>query len=539
MNQPLEHDPQFRQATQLHAAGRLPEALRAYQALITSRPGNPILLFHMGRALRDARQPHAAIQAFGQALRAAPGNPRIHELLGMTLLNVGHVHAAIQHLETALPSQPGSVNIRVHLATAHRLAGNLDQALELFDGILRDEPGNLSCAAGKADILETLRRHDEAVAIIDPLITSSPNSFHVVETFARLARADGRQQEAVKAIETYFQSGPRQDLPLLARLRTTQGQLLEDLGRFDEAFETYAAARKLLAMRFDPDAHVRLVSGIIEVFTPQRIEQLKAFGAASSRPVLIVGMPRSGTSLCEEILACHPDVFGAGELPFLQRFSEQFHFFTSGAASSPGTPGPGAPKPGDAYPGAVARLTAEQARNLAEFYERHMAEKAPPDAKRVIDKFPGNYLHLGLFAILFPHGRIIHLRRHPLDVAISCFGNMLIGPFSWAGTLENIALAYRQYRRIMDHWRSCLGPQVLDVVYEDLVTDTQPQVRRILDFLELPWDERCLRFHESRRAVRTPSRDQVRRPMNNSSIGRWRRFEHHLAPLKTELSEFL
>ncbi len=488
-------------------------------------------------------RPQHALQAFFNALRLAPQNPITLEFLGMTQVNVGHTNAAIETLGIALKSQPDSVNIKLHLATAYRLAGRLEDAIAMYGAILASDPANAMAAAGKADALQTVGRHAEATELLAPFLQESKRlNFHVAETAMRLAQVEGRHADAVNIVERYLASGQKQDAMQESRLRMGLGQSLEKTGAHEEAWRRYTEGKSILGLRFDAAEWEKYVERIIMTFSKESIQKASVHGLATSRPVLVVGMPRSGTSLTEEILAVHPDVFGAGELARLQRTAEHLEAFANPPPpSKPGEAPPRvkAPTPANAYPQGFLLLSGEEIHRLAEGHAKYLDSLAPPQAKYVIDKFPGNFMHLGLFAALFPNGKIIHLARQPLDTCVSCYANALMSPFDWAGTLTNIAVAYRGYRRIMEHWRATLGGMILEVQYEVLAEQGESEVRRMLEFLELPWHDGCMRFFESTRAVRTPSRDQVRRPLNQASVGRWRRFERHLGPAKDILGPLL
>ena len=224
-------------------------------------------------------------------------------------------------------------------------------------------------------------------------------------------------------------------------------------------------------------------------------------------------MPRSGTSLVEQVLSSHPDCYGAGELLTLSQIAMEMGHRLGGR-----------------WPTALANLTPEVANEFSGRYLDHINTLAP-DAKRVVDKLPHNFKYIGLMSVLFPGARVIHCIRNPLDVCVSNYGTQLSPIHTWRPRLETLAHAYNQYRSVMEHWRSEATIPILDVVYEDTIADVEKQARRIVDFVGLPWDEQCLKFYEHSRAVRTASTDQVRQPIYQSSKERWRRYEKHLGPL--------
>jgi hypothetical protein len=272
-------------------------------------------------------------------------------------------------------------------------------------------------------------------------------------------------------------------------------------------------------MAFDPCAHQAGVDQLIRTFDAVYFRRVRGFGISSELPLFIVGMPRSGTTLVEQIVASHPQVFGAGELRDVERIA------LSLAAHLGNDVG---------YPSCLAKAPAEAVRAMAERHLHRLTALAGGSV-RIVDKMPTNYLHLGLIATLFPQARIIHCRRGPLDTCVSCYFSYFRGlPFAW--DLEELGRYHRSYDSLMAHWKAVLPLPVLDVSYEELVDNQEAISRRLMEFCGLDWDERCLAFHETPRPVHTASTMQVRQPIYKSSVGRWRRYEAHLQPLVRALS---
>jgi hypothetical protein len=300
------------------------------------------------------------------------------------------------------------------------------------------------------------------------------------------------------------------------------GQAKEAGRDYDAAFHHMTEANKLRLLEFesangpyDPDAEARQVEGITQDFDARHFQRTAGFGLDTELPIYIVGMPRSGTTLCEQILASHSQVFGAGELPDIHQLVEELT------------------RSGASYAG---RLTAADTRAMAERELARLQERGP-SARRVTDKHPFNFRHLGLIATLFPRVRFIHCRRDPMDTCLSCFSQDLTHKAIWSGDLKTLGHAYRLYERLMAHWRAVLPARMLEVDYEEVVSDFEGHARRLISFCGLEWEESCLDFHRTSRLVRTPSMEQVRRPIYRSSVGRWRKFERHLTPLRDALAD--
>jgi len=236
-----------------------------------------------------------------------------------------------------------------------------------------------------------------------------------------------------------------------------------------------------------------------------------------------VGMPRSGTTLVEQIIASHPRAFGAGELGDIGQIAQAM---------------PRLLGLGGSYPGCLREASVAGMDAIAEKHLGRLGEMAP-GALRVADKMPGNFQHLGLINLLFPGARVIHCTRHPMDTCFSIYATRLSPQHPYANDLEDIAFYYGQYRRIMAHWRTVVDLPMLEVRYEDLVANQEARTRELIAFLGLEWDEACLRFHETKRVVTTASVDQVKRAMYDTSIGRWKRYERHLGPLRAALERFV
>ena len=288
---------------------------------------------------------------------------------------------------------------------------------------------------------------------------------------------------------------------------------------FDQAFGHFSAAKDVLRKHsgeFDAQALAGFFDALIESFSAGHFASARHGGSSNQRPVFIVGMPRSGTTLTEQILASHPSVFGAGELKGIPEIVK---------ALQPG------------YPQCVASMDARQLQGLALSYERSLEGVAPAAAIRVTDKLPVNFMHLGLIATLFPNARVIHCRRDPIDTALSCFIELFKLKRDFTTDIRNIGQYYLQYERLMAHWSKVLPLPLHEQRYEALVADPEAGSRELIASCGLPWDDACLNFQGVARAITTPSRWQVRQPIYSTSIGRWRNYERQLEPLRRLLSE--
>ncbi len=285
----------------------------------------------------------------------------------------------------------------------------------------------------------------------------------------------------------------------------------DDLARYDEAFAQLQAgnAIKRRLVSYDEAAVAAFFREIAAAFSPALIGERAGAGDPSDAPVFVVGMPRSGSTLVEQILASHPGVYGAGELLVMNDLIADLPDYPSGIASV-----------SDAALRRFGRRYVEQVRAFA------------PGAKRIVDKLPANFRHLGMIHLALPNAKIVHVRRDPMDTCVSCYSKLFLDGLNFAYDLGELGRYYKMYEALMAHWRAVLpGHALLDVQYETLVGDFEAQARRIVAFCGLEWDARCLDFSRTERPVRTLSQAQVRQPLFASSIGRWRHYEKHLGPL--------
>ncbi len=476
--------------------------------------------FSQQRLMAQAQQHHArgdlesAAHAYQQLIRKDPRNPLLYQCLGVAELGLGRTDQAHRHLLQAVHLGPDDAMSWQALSVVHRRAGNFPEALAALDRALARKPIDPSLVAAKSGVLLTMGDRAAAADCLAPALRAMPLNIELALVFARLAPELGRQQEAIDRLRACLADG---NTPPVFRPEAMFqiGKQLDSMGEIDAAFAAFDQANALRAGRFDPRAFSLATDQTIRNWTAESAKKVPRGRVDSERPVSIVGMPRSGASLVEQILACHPSVFGAGEL-------EDIPF----AARSLLGPAPS----GVVLLSNPAVLTRPAVDRIQHDYLERLRRLAP-DAARVTDKLPLNFLHLGLIAAAFPQSRVIHCVRDPRDTCLSCYCQSFEGDHPYTYNLRDLAHFYLDYRRLMSHWRSVLELTVLDVVYEDLVQDLENVSRGMVEFLGLPWDAACLNFHESTRVVRTLSNAQVRRPVYASSVGRWRRYERHLGPL--------
>ncbi len=470
-----------------------------------------------------------AQRATDRLLVSSPADIRVRTLSAMLAARAGKLADSERTLLDIIahcPDEDTAFGIRHQLALVHLQQRRLGDALNQIDLALAAAPDSPVLVAAKADMLLTANRRDEADALLTDALErakDAPN-LTLATTYARLhARTDHRDR-AIALLERAIPANapPRMDI---RRAILQLGALYEHAQRFDEAFDCYHRAGALSPVMYDPRATASLVDRIIDRWTPDAVANAPRSHGAQPTPVFIVGMPRSGTSLTERILTSHPSVEGVGESDAL----------SDAAALSLGAEG----TPWRAEPHPPAKLTAPDFQNATSEYARQVLTPNA-HAKRVTDKHPMNFWRLGIIPLMFPGAHIIHCVRDPRDTCVSCFAQHFVGDHPWANRLEDLGHFYRQYARLMAHWERVLpeaGAKLTRAVYEDMVTEQETESRRLIQFLGLPWDDVCLRPHESDQITWTHSNEQVRQPVYTSSAGRWRRFGARLDPLITALGD--
>jgi len=445
--------------------------------------------------------------------------PRAHRILGRIAAMRGRIDEAIGHHEKAIKLDPDVADFRYGLAKVYTQDGRFDDAIGVYDKVLAREPEHRGSLAGKAEALD--RRGDAvaARAVLEPLVQRRLESTEMAAMYARLLRLDGEDAEAVALAERHLDN-PRSPAPARRLLLFEMGAACTKLKDFDRSFEAYREANELLTHPFDIAQRRRLFDRVIDVFGAARIAARATSSIDSELPVFIVGMPRSGSTLVEQIIAAHPKAFGVGEINDLtvaiRRLPEEL-------------------RTKHVFPGIADDLDRATLDRIGHRYLGHLRRLAR-DAERIVDKHLENYLYLGVIAMLFPRARVIHCRRDPMSVCFSIY-TLPLSPAGhpYSTDLRNLGLQYREYERVMEHWRAALPIPMLEVQYEELIADQESHSRRLIDFCGLEWDDACLRFHDSGRDVATASFDQVRQPIYTSSLKRYESYDRHLGPLKEAL----
>lgn len=501
----------------LQTLGRPEEALPHFDRVLALKPASPVTLLQRGLARKQAGDLEGAIDDLKVAVSRQRDNPRAHAVLGEMLQEAWLLDEAVAHLKQWTRLSPDDPGAHAALGAALRLRGDLKAADPPLRRALELEPQHTGALTVLAHVLREKGEFQEAYDMLRSALNGGHNAA-LVAALGPVARSLGKQDEALELIEAVLDEGGL-DPTALQALHHQAGHMLDRKGEYDAAFAHFQKGNGARPNPFDPNAHETYIDGLIEAFSATAMRRIPKAAHAFQLPVFVVGMPRSGTTLVEQIIASHPQAEGVGELMDIGNL----------AMSLPRRLGASEP-----FPRCVEQLDRATLDRLAEGYLARLRSLAP-DASRVVDKMPHNFRYLGLINLLFPKARVIHCRRDPVDTCLSCYFQDFTGSHDYARDLAILGRYYRQYERLMAHWRKVLSLPVLEVRYEDMVADQERMSREIIAFLGLPWDDACLHFYKTRREVATASFEQVRRPVYKSSVQRWRKYERHLGPLLAAL----
>lgn len=507
------------------ALGLTRDAEQFWRVAIACSPDYAEAHYNLGVVHYRRHDLEGAARCFDRALTLSPGHAPALNNLGAVLTRQDRFAEAEPLLERAVALDPGNAEAHNNLGLALMELGQLDKARASFDRALALKPRLAEALASRGKLCIESGELEAAIGFLDAAIEAKPDFGAAYQDRSLITRAV-RGAPWIRRLKAAW--ARRGSLPTQAAvaLDFAIGKVCEELGDYPAAFEAYAEANRLhcAGHPFDEASEERSLAATIAAFTPGLYTQPELSPAADAPggervPIFVVGMPRSGTTLIEQVLASHPEVLGAGELRTLGEL----------VGSLPA----GIPAPGD-RPAWLDRLRARGEEYLTR------AWRATGARRFLVDKMPGNYRYLGLIPLMIPEARIISVRRDPLDTCLSCYVTPFREGHEYSNDLGMLARQYLRYRRLMQHWAQVLpSGRFIEVSYEALVADLEGETRRMLAYAGLPWHENCLTFHENRRTARTASVAQVRQPLYMSSVARWRRFEAQLAPLRAMLAPAL
>ncbi len=513
---PGNFDARFNLGCALYESGAPEKAIAEYRKAIALQPEYADAHYNLANALRDTGDNEGAVESYRDALTNQPDYVDAHN-------GIGFASAALEDLDTALASFRRVVELRPDYPHGHNNLGKIllrmgkvEASITAQEKAAEIDPNDPEAHVGLGDALVASGNLDGAAASYlraieaDPAMTVAYRHLAEMNTYT----FDGREIEAMENLISEAACSDSQIVDLSFAL----GQSYIAAGDQDRAFEHLQRGNRLVrqTLSYDVAAEEAAAAHIAAVFDENLLAAKGNAGCESSVPVFIVGMPRSGTTLIEQILASHPRVHGAGESKFLAELARELN---------------GGPGAASGFPDAVRELSAADLSRLGRRYVENIRPSAP-DASRITDKMPSNFLRIGFAHLLLPDARFVHCVRDPRDTCFACYMRLFDHGQPFAYDLKDLGRYHRLHDRLMEHWRRVLPPgAILEVNYENVVADQERETRRILDFLGLPWDDACLSFDRTQRIVLTGSASQVRQPIYRGAVQRWKQFESHLGPL--------
>lgn len=499
--------------------GQPDTAVGAFEAATRLSPADPDTWLRLGAALLHVGRSGAAATAFERAVALAPDQPAARAQAAQSHQTAGNYAAAVRHFAAARALAPGDAGLRIALANAHRLNRDPTAAIAVLEACVHELGDSAQLQEGLGYLHLVLGHEAAAKCHYEAALALDPGETNALLGLSRLKDADADLAARVAA----RLSGPALTESDRIALLFARARLFDAEGKYDAAMESYREGNrhKRTQLRYDIGEEAKTFARIKAAFPAPPTTVPEPSGMQSDlQPLFVVGMPRSGTTLVEQILASHPAVEAGGELPFIMRLIGDW---------------PDRPGGGRRYPEDINALSTDELRQLGRDY---LEKVAPLAAGRpwVVDKMPYNFQHLGLIARILPQAQIIHCRRDPMDVCLSNFVTLFNGAAAaFSYDLEELAQYHKLYEDLMAHWRTALATPVFELRYEELVADQEATSRRLLSFCGLPWDDRVLNFQDSQRPVMTASSLQVRQGLYGSAVGKWRRYAAALGPLKAGL----
>lgn len=511
------------EAIQLHRDGRPKDAEIKLRDILREQPANATATRMLGNIALDEGRYRMAARLLRNAVKLAP------DYYG-AWIDLSRALTEYEKLDEAREAISEVIKLDKHLAYPYVLLGNLESkigdyeaAVSAFEAALDRQADHGGALAGLGHALKTIGRQEQAIDRYRKCVQNYPAFGEAWWSLANLKTFRFNDDE-VATLETHVDDERLSD-EARVNINFALGKAYEDRGDYADAFHRYDRGNKLRRPHesYDPVQTEATHDRIIKTITAELVESKQSHAEQRNDPIFIVGLPRSGSTLIEQILASHGDVDGTHELPDLPRVVRTINQWQI---------------QGKGYPDAVALLDEAQIRELGEQY-LESTQRYRQGGARFTDKMPNNFSMVGLLALILPNAKIVNARRHPLDSCMGSYKQLFYRGQSFTYDLVELGEYYLEYQRMMDHWQELLPGRVLDVHYENMVTDQETQTRRLIKYCDLPWQDQCLRFYETERAVNTASSEQVRQPIYSKSINSWRRFEDQLEPLIEVLEPLL
>lgn len=495
---------------------RLEEAEKLYRRVLNHNPRNVDALRLLALVALQAGREGEAESLLQKSLGLAPDFLNAWLDLGRLRNEQDRYGEALECFDKAIALDADNAQAHYLRASTLSPAAFTQEAIDAYQRCLQLRPDHIGALLGLGHVLKAIGRYDDAVASYGECMRQRPEFGETYWSLANL-KTYRFDDSMVADMEVRVEAGgltAQSQVNFLFALAKAH----EDRGDFERAWHYYEDGnRKQRAqVSYDPVQTESMNDRLLEVFSAEFLGSRQGVGLDDPAPIFILGLPRSGSTLLEQILASHGEVEGTSELPYLGRIATWLSRNRNEGLN---------------YPESVRELPGKNFASLGADYLAYAKMHRRSNAPRFIDKMPNNFPNIGLLSLILPNARVIDARRHPLDACLSCYRQLFAKGQAFTYDLNEIGEYYLQYQRMMDHWARVLPGRVLTVQYEEVVSDFESQVRRLLDFCGLPFEEACLRFYESDRPVRTPSSEQVRQPIYDKSVGHWRHYAGHLDEL--------
>jgi tetratricopeptide (TPR) repeat protein len=535
--------------------GDLETSEMSYKKAIVIRPDYIKALRNLASVQKLLEKNDAANMTVEKILNISPDTAEAHNTLGMTFQMLGGVNnlkIAEQHYRNALKIKPDYLEAYINLGGLFQEGNQINDALKCFNlalklepgyrdamlsvglALIKDEqivkaqdyllkviekyPGNTPAITGLGDIKRIKGEFIEAEKLYNEALNINEREYGAYSGLSQCKKHTTGDNEIIKKIKSL------RDVNLNPYLCFTLGKIYDDLGDYDKAFRYYKKANEIKNNRIDYNAneHSIFIDRIINIFSKELIDRLQAGGHKTELPIFIVGTPRSGTTLTEQIISSHPQVYGAGELSYISQLAKNTPVNINSNLG---------------FPEWLEMINQSDILSQAEHYLNKLRPHcSDSEICRITDKMPGNYQYLGYITILFPNAKIIHCKRNPLDSCLSIYVQHFQAGHRYSFDLENLAHWYKDYLRLMNHWSQLLGDRIFNVEYSDIVNNVEETAKKLIEYCGLEWDEQCIQFYQTHREVMTASQWQVRQPIYQTSMDRWKRYEKHIGVLKEILA---
>jgi tetratricopeptide (TPR) repeat protein len=505
---------EFVRIAQLTKEGKGEEAWGAANDLYSQYPNDPTANFIIALILEENGQKADALPYAELIVKLVPDNARYLVFLGKLYVDLNMIEYALAVLHKAFAIDKSIYQAPWALAAYHLKSGQGNRAWPYFNLAIESAPeaAKADICFDRAECFKALGRVEEAEEGYRQVADVPRFRIRALTESALLKKNDGTSDHSKKIQEELAKPGLSDKDK--SRLLLCLGRLYENSRDYDNAFQKFVESRSFLTSTFDSSGFISHIDQILKMFTQNALDQFENYGDPSNKPIFVVGMPRSGTTMTEQIIGSHSLAEGVGELDRMTRMEAWFSR-SRGLQEILDT---------------MKMMGPKEWKNVPLQYLR-LINAFAPDAQRVVDKMPHNFMNLGFIHLCFPNAKIIHCRRNPLDNFVSAFQNSMSASHGYAYDQVAYGEYYLNYLRLMDHWKSVLPTSIYETHYEELTANPEKEIRKILDFLGLPWEEACLRFNERESTVRTFSRLQVRDAINTKSVARWRNYEQQLAPI--------